>query len=91
MKEIEWDYNYFGKPNKDWNQTIVTLFNSVSDDESEHTLNVPIKFKELIESLVYYLPNENRIGRYLVNYVTEDLDYIELNGNKIKIKNYGST
>lgn len=94
MKTLEWDYLFDGIPNDDWNQTLVTYINVLCETPTyPKRIDVPNKFKPLIESLLLYNEDEERIGSlYDVFYITSDIDYIKIDDNKLFIKNYyGST
>lgn len=89
----KWNYaemqnkeNFFGTQ-KDWNQTLVTMINQVSDKNYPTTILVPKKFQSLIESLEFY--KLGKIGnKYNVNFTESTNDIIELDGKKLLIENY---
>lgn len=95
MRTLEWDYLFTGEPNEDWNQTLMTCINMLCETPTyPKTIDVPIKFNPLIKSLIFY-KNDGKymmIGDlYYVVYIITDIDYIEIDNNKLIIKNYGST
>lgn len=50
---------------------------------------IPIKFKPLIESLLYYKKEKQMIsGKYLVSFTDDDSNIITIDGNKLEILNF---
>lgn len=79
----------------DWYQTIVTTLNRIHAENKKKLnvligIKVPIKYVNIIKSLYYYYYNDNKtIGEvYLVEFIDDDLDYIDIQGIKLKIENY---
>jgi len=94
-----WNYNppyeiVFGTQD-DWNQTLVTAFNSVI--EENNILNFPIeiyspeKFRKIFESLYYYNPKDNTLSnKYIVKYGSSNFQNIILINSQyeLEILNY---
>lgn len=78
----------------DWNQTIVTVLNRIHAENKKKLnvligIKVPVKFENIIKSLYYYDSDNNTIGNvYLVEFIDDDLDYMDIEGIKLKIENY---
>ena len=78
--------NYFGEQT-DWNQTLLTKFNQLAVDMPYPLkIEVPNKFKELIESLGYYNENNMTVGiRYIVEFIDSEEDIIYVCGKELFI------
>jgi hypothetical protein len=76
----------------DWNQTLVTALNCiVSENNLSHKSKietiVPIKFKPLIESLIFY--NNDMIGdKYCIHFIDENFDEILIEECVLDILNF---
>ncbi len=100
MIKLTWNYKFKEFDNFnigtqfDWNQTFITKLNQlrgkVCHTNEQIELQVPTKFKSIIESLYYYNKNDNTISNlYSIKYIDSDIDYIKFsNLGKIKIKNF---
>lgn len=98
--KIPKEYNIFDDAQNDWNQTLVTKINEIAIYRSQYydkkgikkpdsPLKVPLQFVNLLNSLVYYDKKNNILGgRYNVLLMWSTVDYIELDGFKVKILNY---
>jgi len=95
-KEYKWNYKspkdtpyYF-----DWNQTIVSTLNRIHGENKKKLnvligIKVPIKFENIIKSLYYYNSINKTIGDvFLIEFIDDDLDYMDIEGIKLKIVNY---
>ena len=95
MSKLKWDYAYGDREygtQKDWNQSIVTLINKLTNFE-EATVTVPNKFKNIIESLEYYNEETNLIkDTSQVEFVESKKNFIYVNiNNSIEVINYEDT
>lgn len=78
---------------EDWNQTLNTLLNSTLriENNSNAEIIVPIKFKPLIETLVFYKknyltrPNNEKVK---VDFLDKNEDVIVVGKSTIEIINY---
>lgn len=93
----KWNYqkpdSIFGTQ-KDWNQTIITAFNSiVNENNLTHkslleTL-VPLKFKPIIDCLWFYNEFEEIIaGKYSIKFTPDDINVIIIEGCELEIENF---
>lgn len=93
----KWNYqkpdSVFGTQ-KDWNQTIVTAFNSiVNENNLSHkrlieTL-VPLKLKTIIDCLWLYDETEEMLsGKYSIKFIPDDSNVIILEGCELEIENF---
>ena len=87
----------------DWNQTLHTKINQIWANNRlcygypktveqmplyagrKILMEIPLKFKSLIESLEFYRLFDQK---YVVKFIDEDRDYINIGGCKLTIKNY---
>lgn len=92
----QWNYKMPGQfleeNQLDWNSTIVTAFNCVAlENNFSHKSNievlVPVKFKNLIETLLFY---EKGIiaEKYNIKFTEEDSNKITLEGCELEILNF---
>ena len=91
----KWDYNapveFTATSQTDWNQTLVTTFNRVSLGMAlPVNASVPIKFKPIFESLVFY-DNGTIDKRFVINFVDTDDNVIYLGNKQFEIINYNPT
>jgi len=82
----------------DWNQTLVTQFNFINASlhgarmKKTKIVNVPEKFRGLIESLAFYKPEDSTLsGRYNIVFVENESNYIDVQGVPLKIENFNPT
>lgn len=104
LKELDWDYTPAIPTEPplqiDWNQTLHTKINQIwannrlsygnptglyEFNNKKLQMVIPLKFKPLLESLEYYKLFDQK---YIVTFVDEDRDYIDIGGCKLTIKNY---
>ena len=90
LKEIEWNYipQTYTPLQTDWNQTLHTKINQIwatNKSGDKMSMIIPIKFKSLMESLEYYRFFDQK---YNITFTDEDIDYINIDGCKLVIKNY---
>lgn len=92
----KWNYaemqnkeNYFGSQ-KDWNQTLISMINQVSDKKYPTTLLVSRNLKPLIKTLLYY--NEPDLGKlsekYYVEFIDSSDNIITIDDKQLLIENY---
>lgn len=74
----------------DWNQTLITKFNSLSVGVHEKThIKVPNKFKPLVETLSFYDSENLTIGnKYNVEFIDSDDEIIIVGDKELEIKNF---
>ena len=88
----KWDYRMPAESNNisqtDWNQTIVTTFNRVSlGMRLPIYVQVPIKFKPIFESLVFY--NNGMIDeRFMIDFIDVDENIIHIGKKEFEILNF---
>ena len=95
----EWDYNLpegillsDNEIRNNFNQTLSTKINYIifsllhNKEEYEIIINVPMKYKNLFKTLIYFY-NGLFKGKYKVNFIV-DIDLIEINEHTINILNY---
>ncbi len=90
------DYKKFGSENQsDWNQTLLTQFNFINATlcgahmPRNKIIVTPIKFKKIIKSLEFYDSNDSLIANhYFVEFVDDDIDYLNVQGVPLKIENF---
>lgn len=80
----KWNYELpIPQPNwdaqKDWNQTLLTKFNTLSVGTYETIIKVPQKLKPLIDSLEFFNPLTNKIGHWF------SVEFIETDDNIIYV------
>ena len=100
IKELNWNYQmpipvvlYDAQP--DWNQTIVTKLNQIwatnrPFDVVPVAITVPNKFKDIIESLMFY-DKETRMmsNRFIFEFIDTDVNYLDYGGvAKLYIDNF---
>lgn len=102
-----WDYNYPEykfqydpfEMQKDWNQTLVTQFNLINaslhaaEIVKSKIINVPEKFRSLIESLEYFNPEKQMLSsNYIIKFVKREGNcrYIDVQGVPLKIENFNT-
>lgn len=98
-----WDYKcpesmlkYFPEESmqNDWNQTLVTQFNFINASllgarmKKNKTVSVPEKFRGLIESLVFYKPEDSTLSGYDIVFLENESNYIDVQGVPLKIENF---
>lgn len=97
-KREPYDMNMY---HDDWKQTLMTAINRQGATHFKYyntlgksrptplILDVPTKFVSLIESLEYYNKSCNMLsGRYKINFISDDRDYLDLDGFRINIANF---
>jgi len=79
----------------DWNQTLVTQFNLIkaslraAEIENDGIINVPEKFRGIIESLVFFNPeNQMLSSNYIIKFVNRNCNYMDVMGVPLEIKNF---
>ena len=92
-----WNYKPAEKPfseevQSDWNSTLVTAFNCVVvENNLSHKVTletlVPVKFKNIIESLLYY-QNGMVAGKYKIKIINENSNIISIEGCDLEIINF---
>ena len=92
-------YKSFIELQKDWNQTLMTMINKMAAtrvkyyfDLDEKRINSPLKiplhFQKLISTLEYYNKKTQTLANREIIFITTAVNYIELDGFKLKILNY---
>jgi hypothetical protein len=91
----KWNYNQpipqpLWDAQTDWNQTLVTKFNFLSVGVKGRVLiKVPKKFKNLIESLLFYDNNNLTISqKYDVEFTDSDTNVIIVGEKEVEIENF---
>lgn len=78
----------------DWNSTLITAFNCVAKNNNMYHKSccetfVPIKFKNLIESLFFYDDAEQMVSeKYKIIFIEDELSVITIEGCELEILNF---